>query len=148
MLASSSAPTSVWLDNASEVSMSSRLVSSFGCWVDQNSTSCDTAALDNARQTILADRYRDLVQQDFQHVVRQCLRGRGSPRRIAAETRVLCQELLTGDYSATDTCVRRGMDPVTHGAAIDELIKKVRSLTDQFPPGVGLRRCHWRISGS
>jgi regulator of replication initiation timing len=104
--------------------------------VDQNSTSCDTTTLDNAQHTILADRYRDLVQQDFQHVVRQRVRGRSSPRRIAAEIRALCQELLTGDHSATGTCIRLGMDPVTHGALVGELTKKVRSLTDQIPTGV------------
>lgn len=94
----------------------------------------DTSTLDDAVHVALADRFRDLVQQDMQHIVRshlQSIGGRVTAETIALEVRALCEDLLTGDYDASQACRRLGMDSAVLAVPLQELITKVNTLTDQ-----------------
>lgn len=91
--------------------------------------------LDSSTHAVLADRFRDLLTQDVQHLVREHQRdglGRMTPLRIAQEIHTLCRYLFLDGYGDTTAlCMRMGMDPERHGVAVQELIDKVTALRSQ-----------------
>lgn len=108
-----------------------------------------TSTLDDAAHTVLADRFRDLVQQDMQHLARRLLHGSGdrnTTQRVAWDISAICRELLTGQHDTVQTCLRLGVDENLHAPLVGGLIAKAKTVTDEVhcPRSVGFPCRAWR----
>jgi hypothetical protein len=100
---------------------------------NRTSNRLDLATVDDAVHSTLADQFRNIVEQDMQHLVRDHLRlhhARSGPSAVAAAISALCRELLSEQRSPdpATTCLRLGMDPTNHVRMLQDIGIKLEQL--------------------